>query len=142
MSKNLNIDFYKIAMPSQGRLTFESILQKLIQLPIRVRFREIHQSPLFLHQSSYNQQNHCWEGEIIRLRMNNLPIKANLSGDTEEFIFGDDEGIGEQTAFLYHLPTRVLLLQANQGGVSAPSFIKYFEVISTLTEPIFVDPVI
>jgi hypothetical protein len=142
MSKNLNIDFYKIVMPGLSRLSFESILDMAIQLPIRDRFREINYSPLFLRQCLQNPQNHCWEGEIIRVRMNDLPIKANLSGDTEEFIFGDDEGIGEQTAFLYHLPTRVLLLQANQGGVSVPSFIQYFQVISTLTEPIFADPVI
>ncbi|WP_009633817.1 DUF6731 family protein [Synechocystis sp. PCC 7509] len=142
MSKNLNIDFYKIVMPSLSKLSFESILDMAIQLPIRDRFQEINHSPLFLRQCLQNPQKDCWEGEIIRVRMNDLPIKANLSGDTEEFIFGDDEGIGEQTAFLYHFPTRVLLLQANQGGVSVTSFIQYFQVISTLTEQIFIDPVI
>ncbi len=76
MSKKLNIDFYKIRMPDRRTLSFESILQRVIQLPIKDRCQKVHLSPIFLHQASVGWQSHCWEGEMIRLHMDDLPIKG------------------------------------------------------------------
>lgn len=142
MNKKFNIDFYKIHMPNQSGKPFESILQQVVQLPIQDRFREVNQSPIFLHQASHGWRNYCWEGEIIRLRMDSLPVKSTLAGDVEELFLKDDEGIGEQTTFFYNTQTRVLLLQATQSGVTISAFIKYFQLMINLIEDIYVDPVI
>jgi len=115
-------------------------LQQITQLHIKNRIEEINHRPVWLYQSSTWQQ--FWEGDIIRLRLDELPVKGNRSGNIEDFIFKDDEGIGEQTAFLYHPLTRVLALQVNQSGVSPPVFAKYFEIKSAIDVPIYIDPVI
>ncbi len=141
MSKNINIDFYKIQMPASARESFENILQNVIQLPIKERFRDIRFHPVCAYQAQASWQQ-LWEGEMIRLRMNNLPVKGSRSGQIQEIVFNDDEGIGEQTAFIYHPPTRVLVLQSNQSGVSPSTFAKYFEVMADFSEPIYIDPIL
>lgn len=141
MNKRINTDFYKVFMSNDSSASFETILQRVIQLPIQDRFKEVRQYPLCLRQAESVWQQ-CWEGEMIRLRMDDLPVKGSLSGNIEALVFNDDEGIGEQTAFVYHPPTRVLVLQANQSGVSASNFVKYFELMNNANEPIYIDPVI
>lgn len=140
MSKKINFDFYKVSMPDQS-LKLEDIFKKLVSLPIQDRIQEVRSYPVFLHQAECVWRQ-CWEGDIIRLRMDDLPVKGNLSGNIENLIFSEDEGIGEQTAFLFHPSTRILLLQSNQSGVLCPTFIKYFEMMGGLKEQIFIDPVI
>ncbi|MGB3204482.1 MAG: DUF6731 family protein [Crinalium sp.] len=48
----------------------------------------------------------------------------------------------EQTAFIYHPPTRVLAIQSNRYGVSPGNFAKYFELIDDTDLLIFLDPVL
>ncbi len=65
-----------------------------------------------------------------------------MSGNLEDITLNDDEGIGERTAFLYHIPTRVIILERTQSGVSIIGFTKYFQYMSGINEPISVDPVL
>lgn len=140
MSKKFKIDFYKVQMPESAGVSFESILQKVENLSPKDRVKEIRLHQIWLLQSSTYQQ--VWEGNMIRLRMNDVPIKGNLLGNVEEIHLRDDEGIGEQTAFLYHIPMRVLALQSTKNGTSPSTFANYFEAISGFGTPIYLDPVL
>lgn len=141
MSKKINIDFYKVELPNSGTKSFEVILQEVMQLQIKDRFREIRFYPVCIHEAQHNLL-YGWEGNMIRLRMNNLPVKGSKSGRIEDIVFNEDEGIGEQTAFIYNPLTRVLALQSNQAGVSASTFAKYFEEMAAFDEPIGIDPIL
>lgn len=79
---------------------------------------------------------------MVRIRMDMLPRKASLDGALEDLDFEDDEGLGEETAFLYHPPTRVLAIQRNRSGVSASALAWYFKEKGHVEEPIQVDPVL
>ncbi|WP_442940553.1 DUF6731 family protein [Nostoc sp.] len=53
-----------------------------------------------------------------------------------------NEGIGEQSAFIYHPATSILALQSNRNGVSPGDFAKYFEIFAGTNASISFDPVI
>lgn len=141
MSKTLNVDFFKVVIPADMNLSFEEVLQKLIQVPADQRFQEVRLHYISLHEAVFGWQQ-TWEGEIVRLRMDNIPVKANLAGKIEDFKLADDEGIGEQSAFIYHPATNILLLQSNKYGVLPGNFARYFELIIGSNASIYIDPVI
>jgi hypothetical protein len=139
MTKKFKIDFYRVEIPDAG-VSFEGILQQVDSLSTTDRVQEVRLHQIWLCQSSKRQQ--FWEGDMIRLRMSDVPVKGSLSGNVEEINLADDEGIGEQTAFLYHIPTRILALQSSQSGTSPSAFAKYFEIMGGLNQPIYLDPVL
>jgi hypothetical protein len=141
MSKTLNVDFFKVVLPADINLSFEEVLKKIIQLPAGQRFQEVRLQYVYLHEATFGWQQ-TWEGEIVRLRMDNIPAKGNLAGQIEELKLADDEGIGEQSAFIYHPATNILLLQSNKHGVSPGNFARYFELIIGSNASIYIDPVI
>ncbi|WP_026736133.1 DUF6731 family protein [Fischerella sp. PCC 9605] len=141
MSKTLNIDFFKLVILADMNLSFEEVLQKVIQVPADQRFKEVRLHYVSLHRAVFGWQQ-TWEGEIVRLRMDNIPVKANLAGKIEDFKLADDEGIGEQSAFIYHPATNILLLQSNKHGVSPGNFARYFELMIGSNTSLYIDPVI
>ena len=66
---------------------------------------------------------------MLRIRLNEAPVKAKLNGQTSDIVLDQDEGLGEETAFLYHLATDLLLMQRNRSGVSASALAKYLKVL-------------
>ncbi|MBD2479877.1 MULTISPECIES: DUF6731 family protein [Nostocaceae] len=141
MSKTLNVDFFKVVIPADMNVSFGEVLQKVMQLPANQRFQEVRLHYVSLHEAVFGWQQ-IWEGEIVRLRMDNIPVKANLAGKIEDFKLADDEGIGEQSAFIYDPATNILLLQSNKHGVSSGNFARYFELIIGSNTSIYIDPVI
>lgn len=143
MPRILNVDFYKVTI-SQDKYTgknLDSILKQAKSMPQKDRVKEVRNTPTFLHILNYGW-NECWEGEIVRLRMNNLPVKGSFSGNVEDINLADDEGIGEQTAFIYHPETSILALQSTQHGPSMMHFTRYFESIINCSDCINLDLVL
>lgn len=67
-------------------------------------------------------------GDIVRIKMDDIPIKASgNSSKTEPVSLQDHEGIGKETAFLYHIPSNILLIQRTYRGVSSQNFVRYFQ---------------
>ena len=126
MTRKLKVDFFKVVLPDDFSDSFESVLNAVNVSPNDHTRNAIRNACPFRLQEAWQTED-CWKGEMIRIRMDQLPIKAKLSGDVSSIDLEDDEGIGEETAFLYHVPTRVLTIQRNRYGVSAGVFAWYFE---------------
>jgi hypothetical protein len=143
MSKKLTIDFYQVLTNSSlsSISSFDDILQKLASLPTNQRTKLIRLHPVYLYEIQCGWQD-TWEGEIVQLRMDNIPVKGNLSGDIEDFQLSTDEGIGEQSAFIYHPGSKILALQTNRHGVSPGNFAQYFESIAEGDTEIALIPVL
>ena len=140
MTRNIRVDFYRVDTKNSSIL-FEDVIQQISILPPdETRNIEIRGFPIRLSQSS--QRPNFWQGELIRIRMNDIPTKASLSGDIEPIDLDDDEGLGEETAFLYHIPTKVLMMQRNRLGVSASVFSRYCQRICNLDDYIAFDPIL
>ena len=131
MVKILRVDFYKISMPSGAEVSFEELLKQKAESPDdESRNINVSGSPIRLKDAGILDAelfNGFWQGDMMRIRMEGIPIKASLSGEVEEIDLEDDEGIGEETAFLYHPATGILMLQRNRFGVSDSAFASYFE---------------
>jgi hypothetical protein len=69
-----------------------------------------------------------YQGDIVRIKMDDIPAKASSkSSKTEVISLNDDEGIGTSSAFLYHIPSSILLLQRNNHGIDSKIFSRYFQ---------------
>ena len=126
MIRKLKVDFFKVVLPQESPHSFEDIIHAVHISPNDDTRNATRNACPFRLQNSQKTKD-CWKGEMIRIRMDQLPIKAKLSGDISSIDLEDDEGIGEETAFLYHVPTRVLAIQRNRYGVSAGVLAWYFE---------------
>jgi hypothetical protein len=141
MSKKIRVDFYRVDTQDPSVL-FEDVIQKISDLPHdESRNVEIRGFPIRLQDSS-SQRSGFWRGDLVRIRMNSIPTKASLSGETEPLDLDDDEGLGEETAFLYHIATKVLMLQCNRLGVSASAFARYCQELCQLDKNIFFNPIL
>jgi hypothetical protein len=81
-------------------------------------------------------------GDMLRIRMDNLPIKAGLDGSLDELDLEDDEGIGEESAFLYDSQLAVIAYQRNRIGVPLGRFAEYVQRMSGAGRPIDFEPVL
>lgn len=142
----VRVDFYQVVMPDPAHLSFDDVLAKAHGLPrndtSRNRAAPHSQGSHQIRLHALQPQQRLWEGDLIRIRMDDLPLKANLVGDTEIIPLDDDEGIGEETAFLYDSKLHVLVLQANRSGVTAGAFAYYFEQVGDVEGPIVLAPVL
>ena len=141
MVKTIRADFFRVNIQDfEG--DFSTLLERAKALPDNDESRvvEIYKVPFRL-QSSVNV-NGIWEGELVRIRMTDVPVVASLTGELEQLELEDDEGIGEETAFLYHQQTRILVLQRNRLGVSAANLARYFSQLLNLEASIFCDPIL
>jgi len=121
--KKINVEFYRINIlyPQDGRM--EDFFNKSIQNPPGSRNSVREGQYVRLQEGSAHGQ--FWSGDMLRIRMEELPVKAALSGTVESLDLEKDEGLGEGTAFLYHIPSGILALQRNRFGVSASAFTHY-----------------
>lgn len=137
MTKKITVKFYRLSVSQAGDITFKEIFEKISFSPKKDRIFRIDEYPIWLDE--YRIEEQYIIGDMVRLRMSNLPNKGNLSGIVEGLDFEDDEGICEHTAFFYHIKTRVILLQKVQGGVDIGRFCNYFNQINLgviIDEPI------
>lgn len=141
MVKTIRADFFRVNIRDfEG--DFSTLLEQATALPDNDESRVVNISRVpFRLQSSVNV-NGIWEGELVRIRMTDVPVVASLRGDLEQLELDDDEGIGEETAFLYHQQLRVLILQRNRLGVSAANLARYFSQLLNLEASIFCDPIL
>jgi hypothetical protein len=150
MTKTARIDFFTIEMPKKSNLFFEDFLKKIHALSEDDRTQTVNFAPIRLHQLTESENIHgsrIIEGEMIRIRMNNLPSIAGLQGGVENLNLPNDKGLGEQTAFLYHPKTRVILFHNTQVGVSISSFLRYSNILGSsilnlFESNLFADPLL
>lgn len=122
-TRPINIDFWRVEMPD-GNRTFEDVLRAAADLPDNEqRAFTVGGAAMRLHRFSSGPNRR--EGEMMRIRLDEVPVRANLAGAATVFDFDDDEGVGEETAFLYHPGARVLVMQRNRFGTSASRFVGY-----------------
>jgi len=128
MSKTLTFDFYEVEVSNSGGRSFQDLLQQVHNTSPSDSSRVVTygSTPIRLQNTSFSAA-HYWLVEMIKIRMDNVPIKASLDGETEAIELEDDEGIGEETIFLFDVPTGILTLQRNRYGVSASTLAFYFE---------------
>lgn len=126
--KYLNIDFYRVRVEDRENRTFLDLLEVIRALPDD-EGRAQTRTDDAIRLQTVNRSTAYWRGDMLRIRMNEAPVKAKRSGETKPIDFDEDEGLGEETAFLFHPATNVLVVQRNRSGVSASALAKYFKIL-------------
>jgi hypothetical protein len=125
MIKQLRYDFYRIVMPNGSGVDFGTALSQINALNGKVRVDETGEYPIRLH-SLFPGAVYVL-GDIARIRMNDIPPKMRLSGETELLYLDEDQGLGEITSFIYHPGLSVLMMMRNRNAVSAFGLCHYVE---------------
>jgi hypothetical protein len=141
MGRKISVDFYRVEMPMQTTETFNSVLHRIAGSPDDAsRNVEMGGYAYRLHQARF-ERDLC-EGEMVRIRMDQVPLKAKLSGYVAPLELEDDEGIGEDMAFLFYRLTNVLVVQRSRLAVSPARFAGYVEARGGLDGPVIFDPLL
>ena len=74
-------------------------------------------------------------GLVVKIRMRDVPVLARLDGYVGDLPLRPDEGVGEETSFLYSARHNILAMQRNGHGTRASTFLAYLEYI-TRVEPL------
>jgi len=140
MPIQVKFDFFRVMMPSDTSVTFAEIIEKVSDSKNdESRNVDVRGFPIRLQESSSSKNVH--EGDLLRIQMSSLPSKAKLSGKINDLELDNDEGLGNESAFLYDSRTQVVVLQRNRMGPSASALALYFQDKSGV-QPIILQPVL
>jgi len=138
--KWLRIGFYRVTVQNDPPRNFDDILRSFTTAIPEDERRTLEpgDSPIRLQFARRAQT--LWTGEMLRIRLHEDLAKARTNGHQEQIQFDPDEGLGEQTAFLFHPGTSVLVVHEHRGAVPVSAMPKYFktfcEVRGVTIEPL------
>lgn len=125
----LRIGFYRVDVNSREEVTFADLLAIGRGLPDdETRTLDRPDGPVRLQFA--RQSADAWQGELIRIRLGEDPKKANRRGRVMPIDFEEDEGLGEETAFVYDPQLRIIAYHEHRGGVTLGNAARYFKTIS------------
>jgi hypothetical protein len=137
----MKIDYYQVDVSATGRMSFENLLVGLNEVPDNEqRNKEINGCPVRL--SDFEDTNGFIKLDMTKIRMDQVPLVAGLNGDSREIELDEDEGIGEESAYLYNKDLNLLVAQRNRYGVSPSVFASYIQRVMNLDGPVAFDPVL
>jgi len=126
MPKSMKIDYYRVLIGEEDQQNFDSIIEKISNFPNDESRNYFHNNiPIRLQEME--KREHLWIGDMVKIRLNDIPPKTKMSGRQIDIDLDEDEGLGEETAFLYDQDVRVLVLQRNYTAVTAAGFTSYFK---------------
>lgn len=138
----MRVDFFKLELPEGGPSSLDEIFNLIDALPNdESRTREIQGSTVRI-QSLERSPDNCWEGDAIRIRMNKLPLIVSQKGDTDVLDLDADEGIGEETAFMYMPDLNVLAIQRNRMAVSTNLLLRTIEKFTSFEGAVIPLPIL
>lgn len=124
MSKQLKIDFYRIET-ADGTADLGSLLGQIHAFSREEDKNVDIGDGHIVRIHDYRKWRDLHEANIVRIRMNQVPMRASTSGALNPIALDDDEGVGEQTLLFYHQPTRTVAIQRNRYGVSCSTVAYY-----------------
>jgi len=124
----LRIGFHKVVVRSKEPTDFEQILEAGRKLPDdETRTVDRPDGPIRLQFA--RRSVNVWQGELIRIRLGEEPKKANTRGKVEPIPFEADEGLGEETAFVYDPELQMIAYHEHRGGVTLTNAARYFKAV-------------
>lgn len=124
-TRSVSFGFYRVSMRSDGGKSFDKVLTNIISLADKDRNDAMlnqHYCRLRIAEKNKN----IWYGELIQIRMSDLPSKASLKGQYGPLDLEDDQGLGLGVVFMYDSRKNIFLFQRNQLAVSVSACARYF----------------
>lgn len=135
MPKVINIDFYRLKMPKKSQIKIEDIFKRISTFTdFKERHYDIDDFPIRLEE--FNSTTYYIEGDMTKIRMDNIPPKATIDLPVSPLGLKENEGLGEQNAFLYRPDLQVLIYQSSREGIAISKFCRYIQYFADMDEPV------
>lgn len=122
--KTVRADFFQVVMPKGFPKRFSEVLTDIAALKlISDRTRNIHGS--YYQLSQLERTGRQWIGSLMKIRMDELPVVAELSGETRRLELREDQGLGDYTSFVYTELFGVIVVQRNFQA-ARPGTVEHF----------------
>lgn len=126
MNKIIKHHFYQIVMPEKESRSFEQLLLETDKIPDTEARSIIELSGEYaVRHSRMIIEADIILGNVTKIRMKEIPVKASLDGQKTPIPLKNNEGIGEETAFLFVKSLNILIFQYNFNSIRAGKFIEY-----------------
>jgi len=124
---SIKCDFYEVAVPSVANMTFFNLLERVQKSPNDATRTASHYDGTLIRLQQVMQISgtDLIYGEMLRIRMQHGPLRANKTGQVSPFNLNPDEGFGEGTRFIYHEETKTLVVHKTTTGVSPGALVDY-----------------
>jgi hypothetical protein len=143
MDNSLTLKFLRVTNAHAHGVAFHTALETAMALgDHHARERNVNAGmpdPIIVRLERLQSRNDFISGELIRKQISNIPPEANDDGLTP-IRLTEGGGLGLSSAFRYHRPTRVILIQANNQAVSVGRLNLYLKAVDQNAEYVF-DPV-
>lgn len=129
-TKFLRIGFYRVTVNSDPPIRFDRILRKFENEIADDESRTVdsrNDQPIRLQ--ALHHAHSFWTGDMVRIRLNEDLTRVNRRGRRRRIDFENDEGLGENTAFLYHPRSQTIAIHESRGAVPVSAFPKYFALL-------------
>ena len=137
MDNTVTLKFLRVDKAYGHGIAFEQALGLAINLgDLHDREKNINAGfvdPIIVRLERLVPSNGFVSGELIRKQISNIPPEANDDG-LSPIQLSDGGGLGLSSAFRYHIPTRVLLIQANNQAVSSNRLNSYLKCVDQNAE--------
>jgi hypothetical protein len=126
--KELHVSFYRLTVRNDPPVRFEEILRRFTdQIPEdERRVWEAKEEPVRLQR--LRDHTGYWLGDMMRIRIHEQINRGRRDGTIRPIDFEVGEGPCENTAFLYHPPTRTLVVHEQRGAVPLSALRQYFKL--------------
>jgi hypothetical protein len=123
----IKVDFFRVKVDGSYP-SFKSLLERVNTLPDEAsKILKIDEYSSIKLQNVLKSDD-FYQGDMVRIKMDDIPSIASVDSNTAGPIpLQDNEGIGRETAFLFHIPSGILLIQRTTQGVSDGNFVRYFK---------------
>lgn len=123
--KRINFDFFKVISPNSD---FRKQLEEIQNMSIEKRNRMVLGNRVRLE--FMNIENGMWLGTLVKVREGVLPRAAFYDKGVEDISLKPNQGIGEETTFLYDPYFEVIIAQYNHHGLKFDAMAEYFRIIT------------
>lgn len=142
MAKKFTADFFRVKLHEEEPRSFPEILTDLSKIPDSDARNMLWDKNPIRFTSLNCSATGLWEGDLVKIRMDYIPPKASKNGGIEPIELEDDEGIGEETAFLYDPVYNILALQRNRYAVGETAFSTYVQTKMDTRGGVELEPVL
>ena len=130
MQKKVSADFFRVKMPDDEPRVFTGLLAGLLKDKPNLADRNLRLGGYWYRLQFLEQKGSLWLGSFIRIRMDDLPGIAKLSGDTRELNLDQDEGLDDETSFVYTQRYGAIVIQRNFQAVRPGTVETYINKIA------------
>src|SRR5712671_1150043 len=120
----MRIELYKLKKPAA--FDFGTRLDAIVRTPLEDRNRA--RNANFIRLETHEQRGGLWLCDFVKIRMDHGPSKAGLTQPAKGFELKNDEGFGEETAFLWDSTNDWCVIQYNHFGVRPSAIAEYLSL--------------